>query len=398
MSKSAVGAGTLSLPFTVAKLGLVGGMGVLTFASAISTSTLYLLARLAANLDIGDYFTLGNMAFGVVGEVIAMGCLILFLLGALVFYIDFAASSFVDFIGTVVPSITAYPMALLRIVTIATAAVIFPLAAQRDMSKLAKAAMAGMICMGYILALTIVHYLYDLFQGGMTAEVEMLVPMTLKDFFQNFSTMLFAFVNHFTMLSAVPVMIDPSPKRRLVLTFGSSGIVFGFYLLMSLSGYLHFGKSVPRAILEVGLKSDSSIVMWAYKVANLLLGVVLVLSYPLLLDPCRGTIEGAIARATGNAPSRSAVRSMAITFGIIASSTFIALVFKKEVTILLDISVAFAGSMLLFIFPAAFFLRFQEKYHVSNLERILSYAVIAFGVALMIFGTYYNIYDLLAAQ
>jgi amino acid permease len=396
LSKSAVGAGALALPSDVRQLGLVGGVGVLLFASFMTTVTLHFLARVAANLDVGDYFTLGNMAFGVAGEVMAMVSLILFLIGGLIFYISLAQMFITDFLQFVIPSLANYTSSLPLIFTVAIALLIMPLAVQRDMSVLAKGAMIGMICMGYILALTVVDYFYALGTGSVATDVDMFVSLEVGQFFRTFSSMLFAFVNHFTMLSVVPVMIDPSPKRRMTLTLGSGGVVIGFYLLVAVCGYLHFGNAVPKFILSA-CTSDSAGAQWAYKIGSLLMGLVLILSYPLLLDPTRGTIEGAMIRFAGS-PARSPVRSLIITASIVGISTFTALTFKDQVSTILRIFVAFAGSLLLFIFPAGFFLRFQDKYRVSAVERILAYVCIAFGFVLMILGSYHNIADLIATK
>ncbi|PJF16565.1 hypothetical protein PSACC_03614 [Paramicrosporidium saccamoebae] len=394
VSKSAVGAGALRLPYAVSKLGIAGGVGVLLFVSFITTTTLHFLARMAANLDVGDYFTLGNMAFGVVGEVVAMISLVLFLIGGLIFYIDKAQEFTVNVISEVIPSLSEYRSSLPLIVTVVTAVLIFPLAAQRDMSALAKGAMIGMVCMGYILVLTVADYLYAVATGATAPDVVMIVPFSFGDFFRTFSGMLFAFVNHFTLLAVVPVMVDPSPKRRMSLTLSSSGVVLGFYLLVAVCGYLHFGATVPQLVLSA-CTAKSGPIKWAYQAGSLLVAVVLILSYPLLLDPARGTIEGALIRFAGGAP-HSASRSLIITFVLVALPTFIALTFKERVLNILDVFVAFTGALLLFIFPGGFFLRFQDKYHVSPIERVLAYISVAFGFVLMIFGTYYSVVDLVA--
>jgi amino acid permease len=392
VSKSAVGAGTLRLPYAVAELGLAGGVCMLLFASFMTTTTLHFLARMAANLDVGDYFTLGNMAFGVIGEVLAMISLVLFLIGGLIFYIDKAQEFTVNVISEVIPSLNEYKTSLPLIVTIVTAVLILPLAAQRDMSALAKGAMIGMVCMGYIMLLTVGDYIYSLINSTAATDVIMLAPFSFGGFFKTFSGMLFAFVNHFTLLAVVPVMVDPSPKRRMSLTLSSSGVVLGFYLLAAVCGYLHFGAKVPQLVLN-GCTAVSGPIKWAYQTANLLVAIVLILSYPLLLDPARGTIEGALIRFAGGAP-HSASRSLIITFALVAFPTFIALTFKDKVLQILDVFVAFTGSLLLFIFPGGFFLRFQDKYHVSSIERVLACISIAFGLVLMIFGTYYSVMDL----
>lgn len=394
LSKSAVGAGTLALPFVFAELGLVNGLIMLVFGSLSTTMMLYFLGRLAAKTDQSDYYTIGRLGFGRAGELISMLATVLFLFGGLIAYVAIAGGYFSSFLIYIFPKLGEFK-GLHYIVNPLTSLLILPLALLRDMSALSKASMIGMVGMGYILILTIFDFFYDS-TGRAAANIQAVTAFQTSKFFVRFSTILFAFVNHFTILSIVPSMIDPTPSRRLKLTFGSAGVILGFYLLVSLFGYLHYGSAVPSNILEINPTDKFSRIL--YRTGSLLMGVVIVLSYPLLLDPCRSTILGAIALFSGkkNTSSSSLSASIAVTLALMLVSTTIATVAFKAADKILGLFVGFAGTLLVFILPSGLFLRLQPQYQyrVAAWERILAYAAIVFGLIVMVVSTFFSAKDL----
>lgn len=323
-----------------------------------------------------------------------MLALILFLLGALIFYIFLAQNNFMSFAVFLFPSLAVWRSTLEIPLMILTGLTVFPLAVQRDMSALAKTSLVGMVCMCYVLCLTVFDYFYDS-AGSAAAQIEYFASFDVATFFKVFSGMLFAFVNHFTMLSVVPVMEDPSPRRRMLMTTGSASFIALFYALISVTGYSHFGSCVPENVLDASTASAPPAIQWAYMIGKLLIGLVLVLSYPLLCDPCRSTIDGAIAKITGRPSSKSFMRSAAITVGLVSFTTLIAATCADLAGVILDAFVSFSGSLMVFIFPAAFFLKLSNKYRISIPERILAYVNIVFGLVLMVIGSYFNIKTLL---
>lgn len=393
MSKSAIGAGALLLPAALAKLGLVPGLATLVCASITATIGLHFLSRLAANTDQSDYFALGKLAYGTVGEVFCMAALLLSLFGTLIFYIASAAESFLNFLKYVRPSVDLNSSLLVNVTCCITAAVIFPLAAQRDMSALAKASIGGMACMVYIALLLLGDYLYDLLTGHAQAPIAAFTPFVFGKFFTTFSGVIFAFVNHFTMPPVICNLIDPTPSRRSQLTFGSAAAVIGYYLVFSLAGYLHFGSGVASIVLN-SPQPTSAVVDFAYVLAKLLVGVMLVLSYPLILDPCRATIEGVINLVRGTPGARSSsLSSLAITGALVGAPLLVGIFCRKLALMILSLFTGLSGSLLLFVFPSLFFLALQSKYRVSPLERIAAYFNILFGMVILVGSTYYNCVD-----
>ena len=92
LTKSAVGIGTLRLPGTIKKLGWGLGLPMIVVSSLLCSISHHFLARLAANTDIGDFYGLGKLAYGTVGEMTAVAATLLYLFGALLAYCRFAGA------------------------------------------------------------------------------------------------------------------------------------------------------------------------------------------------------------------------------------------------------------------------------------------------------------------
>jgi len=387
--KSAIGAGALFIPFRFSQVGWAVGLAVLILASATTTASLHFLQRLSARTDLGDYFALGRLALGAPGEILAVISLIFFLLGGLIYYIALSSTYFIEFLVYLKPTLkNEWYMEQTKVMVFA-ALLIFPLACMRDMRMLAKASIIGMACMFYILIWAVVDMFYDA-EVTKTAVVAAMVPASFKVFVIVFSNLLFAFVNHFTMLSTIPTFINPTPKRRMALTLISAVIVFTFNAVLGLAGYGHFGDRTPEIIVQPSIYS----IEWPYRLAQLLVSIVLILSFPLLCDPTRACIEHIVSIITKN-KEKSFIQNLLITGSIIGVATTLGIAAKDQVSVVLNAFSAFAGSVLVFIFPSLFFLRLAPKYPVKGIERGMAYFNIVFGVVLMIFGTYYNVGDMI---
>ena len=382
--KSAIGVGILSLPASMRNAGIVLGLILLAFGSVTTTSTLHFLARIAANTDLGDFFDVGRLAFGSFGEIFAVIVTLVYLFGGLISYASYSSQFLVSFIENTfkVTHVSIFYVTMI----VLCCALIFPLALLRDLSKLAKASLAGMVCMAMVCGLIVIDYFVDT-----SSPAPVYTKFNSSGAMLAFGNILFAFCNHFTMLAIIPTFVDPTPKRRSILTAISSTVVFVFYFLVALFGYLHFGDGVPYKILSV--RSNM-----AYAVAQLLVSIALCLSFPLLCDPAKSCVNLLVTKAMGPpSPSSAHVRNISITAGLVGLSAFCAIFATRIILPVIGMSFCFCGSMLMFVFPAAFFLRLGSKYRVATWERLVAYFDIAFGVLVMIFGTYYSVRSAVAS-
>jgi amino acid permease len=406
LTKASIGAGMLFLPWNMHRMGLFAGIGSIIFAGFLCSTTLHYLARIGANTGADNYFKLGRLAYGSVGEMAAVAALLFNLLGGLINYANFAgdylSSSLVFLFFKSRSGSDGIPWYISpSFLKIAVAGLgIFPLACLKDMSKLSRTSLAGLLCMGYILLLTVWDSVFDKTEY----LPPVLAPRVSTQFFSAFGNIIFAFVNHFTIVAIVPVMIDPSPQRRSVMITSSNLTVLIVYLTAAIFGYLHFGSSIDPSrpdILNSPLEMSVS-----YAIAKLAFASVMVFSYPLICDPARSALDQLITRLIlFRAPERHATwsrlghfRHYFETVLLVALPTFIAVTAANYAALFLDIFSSLCGSLLVFIFPSLYFMKLSRpklyNFKIHIWERVLIFVNIFVGVTVAIIGTFDSIWTI----
>ena len=395
LTKSSIGAGMLFLPWNMHRMGLLPGLGAIVFAGCLCSTTLHYLARMCANTGADDYFKLGRLAFGPWGETTAVAALLLNLLGGLINYANFAG----DYLSSALAYLCRTPAppwylrpAFLKVLLAGTA--ILPLACLRDMSKLARSSLAGLLCMAYILALTVADYFAD----GAVYAAPRLGPRLSTQLFSAFGSIIFAFVNHFTLVAVVPVMVDPTPQRRTRMILASNATVTAVYLCAATFGYLHFGASISPARPDI-LNSPQAMSA-PYAVAKLAFAAVMVCSYPLLCAPARSALDQLVGRVlVRQAPTRAhawarlaSTRHYCETLLLVALPTAVAVCAADLAALFLDVFSSLCGSLIVFVFPALYFLRLARpklyNYPVHPWERVLVWVNVLVGCVVAGIGTF----------
>jgi amino acid permease len=190
----------------------------------------------------------------------------------------------------------------------------FPLSCLKDMRTLGKTSILGLICIGYIVCLTVMDYFDDEMPRGQIS----LYPETFQlDFFTAFCSILFAYSNHFTLVSLTKVIQRPTTGRIRFLIGGAGIASTCVYLTMGLFGYFHFGNTLSSEVL-----SAKQPITLPYAIGKLALGLVLVFSAPLLVEPTRASLEKLFDRkGEKTSPSRHYI----ITAGFMGTCLAIAL-------------------------------------------------------------------------
>jgi hypothetical protein len=169
----------------------------------------------------------------------------------------------------------------------------------------------------------------------------------------------------------------------------SSTVVVVFYFMVSLFGYLNFGDQVPSNILLAKQ-------VLSYAIAQLLVSCVIIVSFPLLCDPTKSCVDLLLTKAVGPAAGNGQMRNIAITASLVAGSAVVAMFAADAVLPILGAFTSLCGSMLMFIFPAIYFLRLSKMYKISMVERLICYGDIAVGLLVMVFGTYFSVVQSIA--
>ena len=396
LTKSAIGLGAVFLPGNLQRMGLLGGISMILMGAFTSAISLHLLSQMSHYLGVADYFELGMHAYGPRMAMVDTIALILFQIGGLIAYCKFAGSYFSSaiqlFLNTAtetVPWWRSYQFLSI----ILGCCFIFPLSLMKDMSKLGYTSIAGMTCIFYIAGLTVVDFIIE----GRVPGADYTLLRIKSDFLSAFSSILFAFVNQFTLVSLIPVLLNPSRLRRASLISSSASIVTTVYLCMGISGYLHFGDQVARDILSAPTKPSI-----AYGIARLLVSVVLVCSYPLQLDPTRSALDHLFGQFLSSAKRdvyfRTFYRRHVIwTLLLVLVPLLIAVTAADYAEPILEVFSSACGALLVFVLPAAYFLKLSAKgtkMPVRFTEKILAYFILIFGAVVCVGGTIGAIIDI----
>lgn len=408
LTKSAVGLGTVLLVDKMQILGLGYGIGVIISAAVISSLSLHFLNRMSYNLDVGDFVRLSKLALGRPGEILSGVSILLVLLGSLIGYAffigDYAKSSLAFFTSKTDTWYTSERILTGLIVTL----FVFPISCLRDLSKLGVTSIAGMCLMISITGLVVYKSLTSDIEVDVQ-QVKALVNPEFSEKIKKFSdlsyfpslglsslgcigSLVFAYMNHFTMVSLTQVLVKPTPKRRMILNIGATLLATGIYLTMAIFGYRYYRNAKVSDSLSVPNMTN------IFGAAKLAVSVVLVFSYPLLGQPTRDALDSIIAMIAGDSSgfkNAEGLRHYGETAFCVFIPLIVAVLSGKNSLGILDISSAFFGSILVFVLPPLMFLKLRRKYITSPLERGLAYVVLILGVIITIIGPIAPIADLL---
>lgn len=373
LTKSAVGVGTLFLHGKLVTLGFTAGLVAIMTAALMSTLSLHLLSRMAHNCDTGDYFVLGRQALGPHGERIIVIALLLFLFAGLVYYCLFVESYVQQTLEYVLQQPNYKNVILTTVVPVLL--FMFPLSCLRDLSALAVSSIVGMLSIMGVTGLVVFHYLTSPASENTKTLTQALASESVigPAGWSAFGGIIFAFVNHFTVVSLCQVLQRPTPTRRCILNIASTVASLAIYIPCAIFGYLLFSKE--PTILDV----KSNIL---FAIARGVVVLVIMVSFPLLLDPARSSLNSMLPFPDSTA------RHFGVTFLLTVLPLVTVLSFGWKVDDFLSLLSAICGSFLVFIAPPVFFLRLQSKMVVHGWERVGAYVLFAFGLIVLATGTY----------
>lgn len=396
LTKAAIGLGALFLPGNMKRMGLLGGIFMLLLGAITCSISLHFLARASNRTKISDYFRLGQKVCGDKHAAVVASCLVLFQIGGMIAYAAFVgqymSGAFKLFTGQSVSAWWWSPQALSILLS---TTLVLPLSCMHDMSRIANASILGMVCVFYIFSLTLVDYFVALVKSDTAPWSQITWFRVRSDFLNAFSSIVFAYVNHFTLVSVVPVLERPTAKRRGIMVWVASLVVTVVYVGTGLFGYLHFGdNNVKPDILSAGQST-------AYAIGQLAMSLVLIASYPLQCDPTRTASDQLLLQllTSGGHPR---LRHYLWTVLLVIMPLTIAVTLRAYVMPILEVFSSACGSLLVFILPPYYFLKVAKldvhnaktAMKVHKLETILAYSNMLFGVVVLVGGTIGAVIDM----
>merc|ERR1712216_174295 len=269
------------------------------------------------------------------------------------------------------------------------ATVLLPLGLLKNISALSPTSLLSLVAVLWMTVLLAVHKMPSLCAHGAEPSVELCRWST--SLLATVPTIALAYCNHPNFLAVVQEMHLPTQSRCNVLITGSTIVTLLWYVVVCALGYLALGTSPPANILEAlpntALYSSCSVGML----------LCIILSYPLILFPCRACLDASIRRVQEHWGLWPPVRLVFISevVLVLGLSWLIASVAPSALTIF-----AFTGtitaSVIIYIAPAAFYIRLYhmqadgKKGKLQDGWYCISVLLIVFGVVLLFVGTVVN--------
>lgn len=282
LMKTIVGAGLLSMPYAFSTDGLIFGVFIIFLAAVTSGYGLFLQVYVSKYVPLGHatFFNVCSItypalsvAFDVAIATQCFGC----------------AISYLVLIGDIMPTIiTNLPFLdaehYRTFWIVASAILCVPLSFLKNLDSLKYSSILGLVAIGYMAFLVIIHYLVGDIPDSYKGEL-ILFPLSATNVFSTFSIVVFAFTGHQNMFSIINEAADKSLTSLTTLVNLAILVASALFIVVGLAGYLSFGSLVNGNIILLYPAALST------TFGKLCIVFMVVFSFPLMIHPARISIN-----------------------------------------------------------------------------------------------------------
>lgn len=394
MANSIIGAGIIGQAYAVRESGLVGGILLLIGLTFVIDWTIRLMV-LNAKMSGTDTFqsTVAHCfgKFGLITITLAQGA---FAFGGAMAYCVIIGDTIPHVITGLFPSAETIPVVSLlvkrnSIIILCTTLISYPLALNRDISKLAKASALALVSMLIIVFTVVIRgpQLPESFKGSLSLPLWTFNSGLL----QGVSVISFAFVCHHNSLLIYESLKKPTMDRFAIVTHWSTGVSMVACLAMGVGGFLVF-KDKTKGNLLNNFPSDDTMA----NVARFCFGLNMLTTLPLEIFVCRevflnyfyppsqSTLSASLSHDPEEASDFNYKRHFLTTTVLIFSAMSVSL-FTCNLGVILEIVGATTACVMAYILPPMCFIKLTGNKSLRNL--LSSYMCVAFGVFVMVVST-----------
>lgn len=357
LANTILGAGILTIPFLLAKIGWVVGLFSICLMGMLSVFSYNMLTFASSVIRVYEYKAIAMELLGRHGGNLT-GILLILLTAGLVMSFCIIIRENMFFFQESSDNLPNWrQMVLLWAISIF---LVLPLTFVRKLDKLWLTSVMSIVCLIYITCLVLACFACVEFgllprpvdDDGLPAQTYpgLLGLNTLAAF----PAMTLSFCGQFNSVNIYRELKDKSVTRMFMVVSMSILFVFTLNIVVGVCGYLTFGHIVASDVL-LSLKKLPEVEL-AAKVANVSIIIVLVCSYPLICFSLRRSVEALI----WNQEFVSVHWSRIISCVIVAISATIGCV-VPEPSLILDITGVVAGVPLMFILPSLFVIALLSK-------------------------------------
>lgn len=379
LCSATLGAGALSLPYAVSKAGVLASIVLLFIAAFLTVYSIQLLIESRYLSRLSSYEDLTMLCFGTWATYIVEINIALFCFGTCVAYIIAMSDCLLPFLElvTVLPSILRNRAALIIVVSIG---ILLPLSLVDKMSSLRFTSLLAIVTISYLVFAICGISLHN--AGSWPSDITW-TASSPKDIALAVPIILFAFTAQVNVFSIYTELRRPSIRRMNKVSGWSTMISLVLYGLIGIFGYLQNTVSTDPDILNNYHLSNPVIA-----IAQVCVGVTVILAFPLNVFPCRFTLEMMFFSSQG-----SRIPFICLTVGIVVLSALLAILLPG-IDVVFSLLGSTTSAVVCFILPAAFSLKLKPHDRWSA-SWVAEWAFLVAGVVVGIVSTCISILHIL---
>uniref|UniRef100_A0A8B9J8P3 Solute carrier family 38 member 4 n=1 Tax=Astyanax mexicanus TaxID=7994 RepID=A0A8B9J8P3_ASTMX len=379
LSNAIMGSGILGLSFAMANTGIVLFVILLLAVAILSLYSIHLLLVTAKEGGSLIYEKLGERAFGWPGKMAAFGSIIMQNIGAMssyLFIVKYELPEVIRAFMGIEESSGEWYLNGNYLVVFVSFGIILPLSLLKNLGYLGYTSGFSLSCMVFFLGVVSLIYkktqlpcpLPFFFNHSSSLSLngsELLGPYALHNSSTAYTVpiLAFAFVCHPEVLPIYSELKDRSRRKMQTVSNLSILAMLVMYMLSALFGYLTFYGNVEAELLHTFTK--------VYKFDTMLLLVRLAvltavtLTVPIVLFPIRSSIVTLLFAGR----EFSWIRHILIALGILIFNNLL-VIFVPTIRDIFGFIGSSAATMLIFILPAAFYLRLVKSIPFKSTQKI----------------------------
>uniref|UniRef100_A0A8C5N9C1 Amino acid transporter transmembrane domain-containing protein n=1 Tax=Gouania willdenowi TaxID=441366 RepID=A0A8C5N9C1_GOUWI len=393
LSNAIMGSGILGLSYAMANTGIVLFTILLVGVAILSLYSVHLLLLTAKEGGSLIYEKLGERAFGWPGKMAAFGSIIMQNIGAMSSYLFIVKYELPEVIRTILrleENSGEWYLNGNYLVVFVSIGIILPLSLLKNLGYLGYTSGFSLSCMvfflsvvSYILHCRITNQKLDSFTFFYTPHPDEAEMCTPKYFVFNSQTaytipiLAFAFVCHPEVLPIYSELRDRSRKKMQNVSNLSILAMLIMYMLSALFGYLTFYDFVEAELLHTFTK------VYTFDTMLLLVRIAVLtavtLTVPIVLFPIRSSINTLLFSGR----EFSWIRHLLIAAAILVFNNML-VIFVPTIRDIFGFIGSSAATMLIFILPAAFYIRLVKSVPLRSPQKIMAGIFLIVGIFFMI--------------
>ena len=359
-----LGGGLLSLPYAASFVGLSGAVVLILASGAVNVFSYELIAssaRLAGPVHGKSFNSLAAFALGEThGRRVALSMLLVLCFLASVGYLllcgKLAAEALEDR-----PHVSSR-----RVATLGAAFLVTPLSLFKNVHALRYANLFTVLAAVLLMVAVVVKST----ENGRGTGVNVGGPNDISDLMFAMPFFLLAFSAQFSVLPVLSELVHPTAPRMQFVTRSAGVLGAIIYTTIAVAGYLFTGDKVCDSIFSNFDRRDFLCTLGRVAVI-----VSLILSYPLLIMPCRGVVFD----LCGLDDNAREVSHSATTLAIVAISCLCA-VLAPNVAVVWSLAGSTVTIWISFTLPSLFFLEASKQDPSEWVRRIAAHVLFVFSV------------------